>query len=95
MNYSILLDVVGLEQKHLDSGLVPNIAKVTENGEVAKLEPTFPAVTSTVQASILSGSNPARLSRHKEYGIASSKKILRKLLCSFGKTLCMRIQTLW
>jgi predicted AlkP superfamily pyrophosphatase or phosphodiesterase len=58
MNYSILLDVVGLEQKHLDSGLVPNIAKITENGEAAKLEPTFPAVTSTVQASILSGKYP-------------------------------------
>ncbi|HKI07008.1 MAG TPA: alkaline phosphatase family protein, partial [Nitrososphaeraceae archaeon] len=58
MNYSILLDVVGLEQTHLDSGLVPNIAKITENGEAAKLEPTFPAVTSTVQASILSGKYP-------------------------------------
>ncbi|HEV3432536.1 MAG TPA: nucleotide pyrophosphatase/phosphodiesterase family protein [Nitrososphaera sp.] len=58
MNYSILLDVVGLEQKHLDSGLLPNISKVIEDGEVAKLEPTFPAVTSTVQSSILSGKYP-------------------------------------
>jgi hypothetical protein len=32
MNYSILLDIVGLEQKHFDSGLLPNIAKVAENG---------------------------------------------------------------
>jgi predicted AlkP superfamily pyrophosphatase or phosphodiesterase len=59
MKYSILLDVVGLEQKHLDSGLVPNIAKITETGEAAKLEPTFPAVTCTVQASILSGRYPS------------------------------------
>ncbi len=66
MNYSILLDVVGLEQKHLDSGLVPNIAKITENGEAAKLEPTFPAVTSTVQASILSGKYP------REHGIIAN-----------------------
>jgi predicted AlkP superfamily pyrophosphatase or phosphodiesterase len=58
MNYSILLDIVGLEQKHLDSGLLPNISKVIEDGEVAKLEPTFPAVTSTVQSSILSGKYP-------------------------------------
>lgn len=58
MNYSILLDVVGLEQKHLDSGLLPNISKVIGDGEVAKLEPTFPAVTSTVQSSILSGKYP-------------------------------------
>ena len=66
MNYSILLDVVGLEEKHLDSGLLPNVAKIAENGEVAKLEPTFPAVTSTVQASILSGKYPS------EHGIISN-----------------------
>ena len=66
MNYSILLDVVGLEQKHLDSGLLPNIAKITENGEVGKLEPTFPAVTCSVQASILSGKYP------REHGIISN-----------------------
>lgn len=66
MNYSILLDVVGLEVKHLDSGLLPNIAKISENGEAAKLEPTFPAVTSTVQASILSGKYP------REHGIISN-----------------------
>ena len=86
MNYSILLDVVGLEQKHLDSGLVPNIAKITENGEAAKLEPTFPAVTSTVQASLL---------RPKDCGTPSSKKTVKRLLCSFGKIQCMPIQTLW
>lgn len=66
MNYSIVLDVVGLEVKHLDSGLLPNIAKISENGEAAKLEPTFPAVTSTVQASILSGKYP------REHGIISN-----------------------
>jgi predicted AlkP superfamily pyrophosphatase or phosphodiesterase len=66
MNYTILLDIVGLEVKHLDSGLVPNIAKITANGETAKLEPTFPSVTSTVQASILSGRYP------KEHGIISN-----------------------
>jgi predicted AlkP superfamily pyrophosphatase or phosphodiesterase len=66
MNYSILLDVVGLEQKHLDSGLMPNVAKVIENGEVTKLEPTFPAVTSSVQSSILSGKYP------REHGIIAN-----------------------
>jgi predicted AlkP superfamily pyrophosphatase or phosphodiesterase len=66
MNYSILLDVVGLEQKHLDSGLLPNISKISENGEAAKLEPTFPAVTSSVQASILSGKYP------REHGIIAN-----------------------
>lgn len=66
MNYSILLDTVGLEQKHLDSGLLPNIAKLAENGEVAKLEPTFPALTSSVQASILTGKFP------KDHGIIAN-----------------------
>jgi predicted AlkP superfamily pyrophosphatase or phosphodiesterase len=66
MNYTILLDIVGLEVKHLDSGLLPNIAKITENGETARLEPTFPAVTSSVQASILSGRYP------REHGIISN-----------------------
>jgi len=50
----------------LDSGLLPNIAKLAENGEVAKLEPTFPAVTSSVQASILTGKFP------KEHGIIAN-----------------------
>jgi predicted AlkP superfamily pyrophosphatase or phosphodiesterase len=66
MKHTILLDIVGLEQKHLDSGLVPNIAKITQTGETAKLEPTFPAVTCTVQASILSGKYP------RDHGIISN-----------------------
>jgi predicted AlkP superfamily pyrophosphatase or phosphodiesterase len=66
MKYSILVDVVGLEEKQLDSGLLPNVAKIAENGEIAKLEPTFPAVTSTVQASLLSGKYP------REHGIISN-----------------------
>src|SRR5919199_5038803 len=56
--YSVLLDVVGLEQKHLDSGFFQNIEKIIKNGQAKRLEPTFPAVTCTVQASILSGTYP-------------------------------------
>lgn len=56
--YSIVLDIVGLEYEHLASGLIPNIAEIAETGEAAKLEPVFPAVTCTVQASILSGKYP-------------------------------------
>jgi predicted AlkP superfamily pyrophosphatase or phosphodiesterase len=58
MKYSIVLDIVGLENKHLDSGLAPNIAKIAQAGESATLEPVFPAVTCTVQASVLSGRYP-------------------------------------
>lgn len=64
--YSIVLDIVGLEHKHLDSGLVPNIARLAEGGEAALLEPAFPAVTCTVQASLLSGKYP------RDHGIVSN-----------------------
>lgn len=64
--YSIVLDIVGLEYEHLASGLLPNISEITEAGVAAKLEPVFPAVTCTVQASILSGKYP------REHGIVSN-----------------------
>jgi predicted AlkP superfamily pyrophosphatase or phosphodiesterase len=64
--YSVLIDVVGLEQEHLTAGLLPNIARLAEQGEQARLEPVFPAVTCPVQASILTGKYP------KEHGIISN-----------------------
>jgi predicted AlkP superfamily pyrophosphatase or phosphodiesterase len=64
--YSILIDVVGLEREHLTSGLLPNIAKLAEQGEESKLEPVFPAVTCTVQASLLTGKYP------REHGIVAN-----------------------
>jgi predicted AlkP superfamily pyrophosphatase or phosphodiesterase len=60
MKYSIMLDIVGLEYKHLDSGIVPNIEKVVRSGESASLQTVFPAVTSTVQASLLTGKYPSQ-----------------------------------
>jgi predicted AlkP superfamily pyrophosphatase or phosphodiesterase len=66
VKYTIVLDVVGLEYDHLDSGLVPNISKIANTGESAKMEPVFPAVTCTVQASILSGKYP------NQHGIISN-----------------------
>jgi predicted AlkP superfamily pyrophosphatase or phosphodiesterase len=64
--HTIVLDVVGLELEHLTSGLLPNIAKLVEGGETAKLEPVFPAVTCTVQASILTGKYP------RDHGIVAN-----------------------
>lgn len=64
--HSIVLDIVGLEVEHLESGLVPNIARLAEAGEYAKMEPVFPAVTCTVQASLLSGKYPS------EHGIVAN-----------------------
>src|SRR6185503_16229643 len=64
--YSVLIDVVGLEQEHLTAGHIPNIARLAEQGEQARLEPVFPAVTCPVQASILTGKYP------QEHGIISN-----------------------
>jgi len=59
IKHVILLDIVGLEIKNLESGnLLPNISKIASTGEYSRLEPVFPAVTCTVQASILSGKYP-------------------------------------
>jgi predicted AlkP superfamily pyrophosphatase or phosphodiesterase len=64
--YSILIDIVGLELRHLHSGLLPNISKLAESGESASLETVFPTLTCPVQASILSGRHP------NEHGIIAN-----------------------
>lgn len=50
----------------MGSDLVPNISALAETGESAKMEPVFPSVTCTVQASILSGKYP------NEHGIIAN-----------------------
>jgi predicted AlkP superfamily pyrophosphatase or phosphodiesterase len=74
IKHVLLIDVVGLELKHLESGcLLPNISKIASMGEYSKMEPVFPAVTCTVQASILSGKYP------NEHGIISNGLYDRKM----------------
>jgi predicted AlkP superfamily pyrophosphatase or phosphodiesterase len=58
VKHIIILDIVGLESSHLSSNLIPNIANIANEGESFKMEPVFPAVTCTVQASLLSGQYP-------------------------------------
>lgn len=58
VKHTVVIDVVGLEYGHIASGMLPNIAKLAEGGQLAKMEPVFPAVTCTVQASVLSGRYP-------------------------------------
>ncbi|WP_255408357.1 alkaline phosphatase family protein [Candidatus Nitrosotalea okcheonensis] len=60
------MNVVGLEHRHLNSDLTPNISTLAQKGESAKMEPVFPSVTCTVQASILSGLYPS------EHGIIAN-----------------------
>jgi predicted AlkP superfamily pyrophosphatase or phosphodiesterase len=62
----VIIDVVGLEKKHISSDLTPNIYQIAEEGQLQKLQPVFPAVTCTVQSSILSGTYP------DEHGIISN-----------------------
>jgi predicted AlkP superfamily pyrophosphatase or phosphodiesterase len=66
IKYYIIIDIVGLEFDHLWSGIIPNISQIASEGESAKMEPVFPAVTCPVQASLLSGTYPG------EHGIISN-----------------------
>jgi predicted AlkP superfamily pyrophosphatase or phosphodiesterase len=66
IKYHIVIDIVGLEFDHLQSGIIPNISRIASEGECAKMEPVFPSVTCTVQASLLSGAYPS------EHGIISN-----------------------
>jgi predicted AlkP superfamily pyrophosphatase or phosphodiesterase len=54
----IVIDIVGLESKHISEETTPNIFKISQTGETRELETVFPAVTCTVQSSLLSGSYP-------------------------------------
>jgi predicted AlkP superfamily pyrophosphatase or phosphodiesterase len=56
----IVVDIVGLELQDVQSGLTPNIEKISDIGEYSRMAPAFPAVTCTVQASLLSGEYPNR-----------------------------------
>jgi predicted AlkP superfamily pyrophosphatase or phosphodiesterase len=60
IQHVIVIDIVGLEEKHLTSRLLPTISALAEKGESSKMKPVFPAVTSTVQTSFLSGEYPNR-----------------------------------
>ncbi len=64
--YVMVLDIVGLDISHLSSGLVPTLSEIANGGEYGYLKPSFPSVTSTVQASVLSGKHP------NQHGIISN-----------------------
>src|ERR671938_2151851 len=58
VRHIVVLDIVGLELDHIKSDLLPNIRDIAAQGEAAKMEPVFPALTCPVQSSILSGKYP-------------------------------------
>lgn len=56
----IVLNIVGLSPKLLEkTSLIPNITGLKKSGTYRKMAPTFPAVTCSVQASLLTGKPPA------------------------------------
>ena len=64
----IVFNVVGLESSNVFAENLPNIQQIAERGTYCPVTPVFPAVTSTVQASLLTGKYP------NEHGIISNGK---------------------
>lgn len=55
----IVLDIPGLSSEFVkNENLMPNAAKLIKTGTLSEIEPVFPAVTSTVQSSMLTGKYP-------------------------------------
>jgi|SaaInlStandDraft_7_1057024.scaffolds.fasta_scaffold07789_4 predicted AlkP superfamily pyrophosphatase or phosphodiesterase len=66
MKKLIILDIVGLSKKQFEKLKPKNISKILEHGSYGSFDPSFPAVTCSVQASIFSGTYPS------EHGIISN-----------------------
>ena len=66
MKKLIVLDIVGLSKKQFEKLKPKNISSIFENGSYGSFEPSFPAVTCSVQASIFSGTYPS------EHGIIAN-----------------------
>lgn len=63
----VVIDVVGLAPRHVgDRALTPNLTALAERGRMMPMKPTFPAVTCSVQATLLSGKPPS------EHGIVAN-----------------------
>lgn len=66
MKKLIVLDIVGLSKKQFEKIKPKNISSILQNGSYSSFEPSFPAVTCSVQASIFSGTYPS------EHGIIAN-----------------------
>ena len=74
MKKLIVLDIVGLSKQELDKAKPTNILQILGSGFQAVLKPSFPAVTCSAQASILSGFFPS------EHGIVANGYYDKNLL---------------
>jgi predicted AlkP superfamily pyrophosphatase or phosphodiesterase len=68
----IVFNIVGLESANIFSEDLPSIQQIAELGSCRDITPVFPAVTSTVQASLLTGKYPS------EHGIISNGRYGRQ-----------------
>ncbi len=60
-NHVVVLNVVGLSPRHFERpDLIPHLAALAQRGAMRPMRPSFPAVTCSVQATLLSGKPPAR-----------------------------------
>lgn len=66
MKKLLVLDIVGLSYEQFVRIKPKNISRLLENGSFSSFEPSFPAVTCSVQASIFSGTYPS------EHGIIAN-----------------------
>ena len=56
----VILNVVGLAPRHFERPeLIPNLAALARRGVMRPMRPSFPAVTSSVQATLLTGQQPS------------------------------------
>ena len=55
----VVLNVVGLSARDLESGEMPRITQFAKRGSSAKISPAFPAVTCTAQSDYLTGERPS------------------------------------
>lgn len=55
----VVLNVVGLSARDLESGEMPRITQFAKRGSFTKVTPAFPAVTCTAQSDYLTGERPA------------------------------------
>jgi len=92
IKYHIVIDIVGLEFDHLQSGIVPNISRIANEGESAKMVPVFPAVTSTMQATLLSGTYP---SEHGIIGNGLYDRINQNILFWEQSTNLVKAERIW
>lgn len=68
----LVLNIVGLSQAHLGDN-TPNLLALSESGNSCHIQTQLPAVTSSVQATYLTGSMP------KEHGIVANGWYMREL----------------